>query len=144
MSRSHVSVKLKEEARNALQGIHRQDREAHLASDAEAASAFFDDPHIYVREGEIKRLALAEIKSSLREYFDGATFHEWDDLEPPIVHISGDASMAWMIVRLRIRYSRGEGADEVERTSVYAGLTTFEARDGVWVRVANASTFASE
>jgi hypothetical protein len=34
----------------------------------------------------------------------------WDDLEPPIIHISADATMAWMIVRNHVRHSEPDDA----------------------------------
>jgi hypothetical protein len=87
---------------------------------------------------------LGEQREFFTRYFQGATYYEWDDMEPPIIRISDDASMAWMIVRTQVRRTtRTEESDEERETSfVYAGIMTYEKRDGRWVRVANVSTFA--
>jgi hypothetical protein len=74
-------------------------------------------------------------------YFRDAKYYEWDDVEEPIIRISNDASMAWMITRTRVRrvQKKADGAEQEEKF-VYAGIMTYEKRDGRWVRVANVST----
>jgi len=62
-------------------------------------------------------------------------------LEEPIVRVSNDASMAWMIVRTRIRrVQKNADGTEKQENVVYAGIMTYEKRDGRWMRVANVST----
>ena len=66
---------------------------------------------------------------------------EWDDVEEPIIRISNDASMAWMITRTRVRrVQKTADGTEKEEKFVYAGIMTYEKRDGRWVRVTNVST----
>ncbi len=128
----------------ALLSICEQDRQAHLDTDVAAALASYDDPYIYVRDGKIQRLARADTEPQYRKYFGGATFHEWDDIEPPIMQISNDGSMAWVIRRVRVRYTRPDDAgQEAAHAFVYAGISTYEKRAGQWVCVANVSTFGS-
>ena len=75
-------------------------------------------------------------------YFKDAKYFEWDDLEPPIIRVSADASMAWMIVRTKVRRTQKDSSGaEKEEKFVYAGIMTYEKRNGRWVRVANVSTF---
>ena len=74
-------------------------------------------------------------------YFRDAKYYEWDDVEEPIIRISNDASMAWMITRTRVRrVQKTADGTEKEEKFVYAGIMTYEKRDGRWVRVANVST----
>jgi hypothetical protein len=133
-----------EQEKAALLEIHAQDRRAHFGTDADLLLAHSADQFISVSNGEIHTSRPAERKAFFTNYFTGATYHEWDDVEPPIVRISDDASMAWMIVRTRVRRTtRLEGSEETRETSfVYAGIMTYEKQDGKWVRVANVSTFA--
>jgi len=47
-----------------------------------------------------------------------------------------------MITRVRVRRMQKEAtAGEREQRFIYAGIMTYEKRDGKWVRVANVSTF---
>ena len=50
--------------------------------------------------------------------------------------------MGWVITRVRVRRTQKDatGAGK-EARFVYAGIMTYEKRDGRWVRVANVSTF---
>ncbi len=131
-----------EREREALLAIHAQDRRAHMTTDAQLIMAHAADEFIYVGEGAITRMTRGQVASDFAEMFAGATYQEWDDLEPPIVRISSDASMAWMIVRTRVRRThRDEHGQEQRRQFIYAGIMTYEKRAGIWVRIANVSTF---
>jgi len=46
-----------------------------------------------------------------------------------------------MIVRTRVRPTVRDGDTEEQQQLVYAGIMTYAKRDGIWVRVANVSTF---
>jgi hypothetical protein len=82
------------------------------------------------------------MKEMFNAYFNNAKYYEWDDLETPIISISNDASIAWMIVRTRVRRTQKSDSGEVRDTSfVYAGIMTYEKRQGKWLRIANVSTF---
>ena len=48
-------------------------------------------------------------------YFRGAKYYEWNDVEEPIVRISNDASMGWMITLTRVRRVRKKRPTERSR-----------------------------
>jgi hypothetical protein len=78
----------------------------------------------------------------LTQSFAGATYQEWEDLDPPVVRVSADGGMAWMMTRVRVRRGVADSSDvQREARFVYAGIDTFEKRSGEWVRLANVSTF---
>lgn len=133
-----------EQEKAELLEIHAKDRQAHFGRDIDLLLAHSAEQFISVSNGEIHRPTLEEQRAFFLDYFTGATYYEWDDLEPPIVRVSGDASMAWMIVRTKVRRaSRLEGSEEEREIQfVYAGIMTYEKQDGKWARVANVSTFA--
>lgn len=97
---------------------------------------------ISVSGGRVSRITPAEERAFFTDYFKDAAYQEWDDLEPPIVRVSADGTMGWVITRLRVRRTQKDasGAPK-EARFVYAGIMTYEKRDGRWVRVANVSTF---
>lgn len=134
-------VDLAAEVRQLLE-IHQSDRRAHFETSAKQLMEHGTDELISVSNGKIHRTTHAENLKFFEEYFKGAKYHEWDDLEPPIVRVSDDASMAWMIVRTRVRRTQTQGdGKEAERQFVYAGIMAYEKKAGRWVRVANVSTF---
>jgi hypothetical protein len=129
-------------ARAALLRILTEAREAHFATDAARLLAHDADPTLWVREGEIRPMTHAASLARFTEDFKGATYQEWDYVETPNVRLSDDASLAWVINRVRVRRTkaRPDGSVEEQRF-VYAGIDTYEMREGAWARTANVSTF---
>jgi hypothetical protein len=64
-------------------------------------------------------------------------------VEPPVVQVSDDGGLGWLITRVRVRRTdTGHDGGPRELGFVSAGIETFEKRDGAWVRTANVSTFS--
>lgn len=122
--------------------LHKSDREAHFKTDVDLLLQNSPEEFISVSRGKISRSSEADSRRMFTAYFRDAKYYEWDDLEEPIIRISKDATMAWMITRVRVRrvQKNAEGAEKEEKF-VYAGIMTYEKRDGRWGRVANVSTF---
>lgn len=119
--------------------VHHIDRQAHFQTDPNLILRHAADEFIAVSNGKVSRSTREEVKKFFEGYFKNAKYSQWDDLEPPVIKISNDASMAWMIVRIKV--SRTEGGSQKETSFVYAGIMTYEKKNGKWVRVANVSTF---
>jgi hypothetical protein len=131
-----------EKEKAELLRLHKSNREAHFKTDVDALLENSPEEMISVSRGKINRPSKEDARKMFTGYFRDAKYYEWDDVEEPIVRISNDASMAWMITRTRVRrvQKKADGAEQEEKF-VYAGIMTYEKRDGRWVRVANVSTF---
>ncbi|HEY0080109.1 MAG TPA: hypothetical protein VGB73_15970 [Pyrinomonadaceae bacterium] len=135
------TVDLEKEKAELLR-LHKLAREAHFKTDVDLLMKGSGEEFISVSGGRISRSKPSDERKGFTEYFRGAKYYEWDDLEEPIVRISKDASMAWMITRIRSRRTQKDKAGkEIEQKFVYAGIMIYEKRNGNWVRVANVSTF---
>jgi hypothetical protein len=122
--------------------LHKSDREAHFRTDVELLQRSAPEEFITVSDGKIHRVSKAGERKHFADYFNGAKYHEWDDVEEPIIRVSKDGSMAWMITRIRVRRTQKNARGmEAEQKFIYAGIMTYEKRDGKWMRVANVSTF---
>jgi hypothetical protein len=131
---------LKKEEKNLLE-IHNKTRQAHLELNAELMVSNFADQVFRVASGAISQSSKEEYRQNYMEYFSSSTYHEMDDLEPPVIRISKDASMAWMIVRTQVRFTyQDETGKEAEQAFIYAGIVTYEKQDGEWLRTANVAT----
>jgi hypothetical protein len=130
-----------EKEKAELLRIHKSDREAHFKTDVDRLLEYSPEEFISVGRGKINRSSKDDARKMFTGYFRDAKYYEWDDVEEPIIRISNDASMAWMITRTRVRrvQKKADGAEQEEKF-VYAGIMTYEKRDGRWVRVANVST----
>lgn len=136
-----VRVDLEKEKAELLR-IHRSDREAHFKTNPELLLQRSPDEMISVNQGKIERAKKEDRQKIFAEYFKGAKYLEWDDLEEPIIRISNDGSMAWMITRLKVRRTQADSNGKEQETKfVYAGIMTYERRSGEWIKVANVSTF---
>ena len=128
--------------RAELLRLHKAGREAHFKTDVELLQADSPEEFVSVTDGKIRRSGKADERKMFTEYFRGAKYFEWDDIEEPIVRVSKDGSMGWMITRVRVRrVQKDKSGREVEEKFVYAGIMTYEKLKGKWVRVANVSTF---
>jgi hypothetical protein len=124
-----------------LLALHQSDRRAHFARDVEALLADAPPEFVFVRDGNIRRQTQDELRKRFTEYFRGSEFTAWDDLEPPIIHVSPDGQMGWMIVRLRIAINRSDATGkQTTEIAVMAWMSAYEKHDGKWQHVANATT----
>ena len=131
-----------EKEKAELLRMHKADREAHFKTDVEALQKNAPEEMVSVSRGKIHRPTKADGRKMFTSYFKDAKYSEWDDLEEPVVRVSKDGSMAWMITRVKVRRTQKDAAGvEKEEKFVYAGIMTYEKVDGRWMRSANVSTF---
>jgi hypothetical protein len=124
-----------------LQRLLEQGREAHFSRNADLLVSAASDEFISVDSGEVTRPDRTSSRARFQAYFDAVEFIEWDDLEPPVIRISRDGSMAYVIVRKRVRL-KVLAQNGREETSIFAWMETWEKEDGAWKRKAIASTNA--
>jgi ketosteroid isomerase-like protein len=129
-------------AKAELLALHQAARRAHFNRDVDAILANIGPDFTFVREGKIRAMSHDDVRKQFTEYFRGTEFSAWDDLEPPIIHISPDGQMGWMIVRVRIAYTKTDASGaKSKEDAVMAWMSVYEKRDGKWLHFANASTF---
>lgn len=121
----------------ALLALHRKGIRAHVERNVEALVENHGDDFVSASRGKLSRSNREQTRAFFTRYFDGAAYPQYEDIEPPIVRVSDDASMAWVLSRTRVKRRDATG----ESSFVYAGMMAYEKRDGRWVRIANASTF---
>ena len=132
----------READREALLRRHALGREAHFRTDPDLLLEGGSEEFVSVSGGKISRVTPAGQRKFFGEYFKDATYHEWDDLEPPIVKVSDDGTMAWVITRTKVRRAQKDASGAAKEGGfVYAGIMLYEKRDGQWIRVGNVSTF---
>ena len=129
-----------EKEKYALIRRHIQDRRAHLDKNIDTLLAGMADEQINIRDGRVSRRSHAEAEDGFTAYFNQvAEFIHWDDLQPPIIQISQDGAMAWMVNQVRLHY---RSINDEETDLICTWLMVYEKQNGGWVAVANASTFS--
>lgn len=123
--------------RAELLAMHAAVRRAHYEADPAGVIANDAEEWINVRDGETTVRHRADDMRMFTEYFAGATYYEWDDVEPPIVKVADDASIAWMITHVRVRRTQNAEVLDFE----YAGIETYEKHGNRWVKTTETGTF---
>ena len=131
-----------EAARAEILATIQRDRLAHYRTDPALLASGTADAFLSVTRGAIRPITPAGFRETFERVFRGAHYHEWDDVEPPVVRVSDDGTMAWVVSKLKVRRTApDEKGEPREQSFVYAGIMVYEKRDGRWMKTVNASTF---
>jgi len=124
-------------AKSELLALHASDRRAHFGHDVEGLLAHVAEEIVDVRDGNVRQIKREDLRARFQQYFSKAQFSAWDDVVPPIVQVSADGRMAWMIVKVRVAYS----AKDTEKTDeTMAWMSAYEKRNGTWMLIAVTTT----
>ncbi len=125
-----------------LLSLHKEERQAHFDHDVQALLAHVAPEVVDVRDGRVSHMSREDVRARFLAYFKRAQFSAWDDIDPPIVHVSSDAKMGWMIVHVRIAYTETDASGrKTKQDSVGAWMSAYERQDGKWIMTAVTSTF---
>jgi len=128
-----------DEDRAVLLRLHEQARLAHLEKRVDLME--LPDSLMEIARGTVRVRSAADNQVRFQAYFDRSTFAEWADLAPPLIRISPDGRMAYVIVQKSVRLTAPDssGVARAEHT-VYAWLEVYEKRRGKWTLAVVAST----
>lgn len=127
-------------ARDELAALAAQARDAHLNRDAALMVSVFADDMVAISRGEVRRASRDSDRERFEAYFGSVDFLAWDDLEPPVITLSDDGSMATVRVRKLVRVRPRGQADAPVSETRFAWLEVWRRVDGRWEMTANVST----
>ena len=129
-------------ARRALDSALAEGRAAHLQTSAERLAAGVADTLISIDEGGITRQPRDSLRAMFARYFEGASYHTWEDVQPPVIQISDDNSLAWVARVVCVdREEPDSGGGRRRRRFVSAYSATFVRREERWAMTTVTSTF---
>lgn len=124
-----------------LRGLLEQERVAHFTRNPDLLVSLFAEEFINVSAGRVSRPSRADSQARFRAYFERSTFIEWDDLEPPLIRLAGDGSLAYAIVQKRVRLTANDEAGlPQEHLTLFAWVEIWEKETGEWKLKLIAST----
>ncbi len=123
----------------AILKLHAMDREGHLKGDAELIAAQLAPKVDEVVGGHIKSMTRAEAKQQFEQYLKTVKFTEWEDAADPVIKISSDGQMAWMIVETKAEVAPLENLEE-KHTFSNSSIQTFEKGTDGWHMTSIAAT----
>ncbi|REJ77252.1 MAG: hypothetical protein DWQ47_12720 [Acidobacteria bacterium] len=101
---------------------------------------------IVVSRGEVSRMSEAESDAGFDRIVKGKDHYIYDDLIRPIVKISEDGTLGWVIVRVYAKGTyldeEGEPTEPLEFTSAW--IEMYEKIKGRWLMVGNVSNFVQD
>lgn len=131
-----------EHDRDILLAIHADQRRAHFELDPELLFRNAAEQWTYIRNGRVERLTHAELVERFRVNFNATQYQEWEDIEPPIIDVSNDGTLAVMVEHVNIRLLRtAEDGSREELQGVYAGATVYRRDAEEWRSTINITTF---
>jgi hypothetical protein len=124
-----------------LLALHEKVMRAHRESNVNLLLEDGAPASVVANRGEISRPSLEETRQRLGPYLSSTRFQEYRDLVPPIVTVSKDGTLGWVVVQIQARgVQTNDGRDEpLEFVSAWVEL--YQKRDGRWWRVGNVSNF---
>lgn len=123
-----------------LLALHRAAIEAHLENDVEIMLKDEAEDYVMGNRGIVTRPTISERRQQLGPYLKATTFEVYRDEIPPIVKVSEDGTLGWVVCQVYVRGKQESGAGEVANLEFGSSwIELYEKRDGRWVRVGNVS-----
>jgi ketosteroid isomerase-like protein len=120
--------------------LHQAVLNAHRAKDVEALLAAEADEIVQVSRGEVLFPLREERVERFQRYLRITEFTDYRDLIDPIVRVSRDGSLAWLIAQVHVAGIQTAEAGEAESfDTTWAWIELYEKRDHRWVRVGDVS-----
>lgn len=126
----------------ALRTLHATVLRAHRESSVAMLLADAAEDFVQANRGEIAHPTPDERRARFASYLGRTTFEEYRDLVDPIVKVSKDGTLGWVIAQVRgrgVQRTDTGGTEPLEFTSAWIEL--YEKRGGRWVAVGNVSNF---
>ncbi len=112
---------------------------AHLENDATTFLAEYASQWYEVRNAGVRLRTKEEALPAIEQYFKRTHFSDISQVAAAIIHLSTDASMAWVIGEMRVRAVQ-EVPDGQERDFSFrcAWVSIYEKHEGQWAQVVDA------
>ncbi|HKQ14281.1 MAG TPA: hypothetical protein VJT80_12675 [Steroidobacteraceae bacterium] len=130
------------EARAKLLALHDEVMRAHRESNVELLLRSEAPDTLSANRGQITQPTLEERRTRFQQYLATTRFSEYIDVVPPVVRVSDDGSLGWVIVQVRaagVQTTQDGGSKPLAFESAWIEL--YEHRGGSWYRVGNVSNF---
>ena len=125
-----------------LLALHQKALEAHMKSDIAMLLEDESEDYVVVSNGEVSSPTKKEREAFLGPYLRATRFESYKDLIPPIVHLSPDGKLGWVIAQISAKgvQKKADGTDG-KLEFICAWIELYENRNGRWLRTGNVSNF---
>jgi len=125
--------------RVALLKLHAQDRDGHLKGDADLITAPLAPTITEVAGGHVSTMKRDDAKAKFAEYLKTVKYTAWDDASEPVIKISSDGKMAWMVVEIKVEVAPVSNLVD-KRNFMNSAIQTYEKGPDGWQMTSIAAT----
>lgn len=126
----------------ALRALHARVLRAHRESNPDLLLEGAADDFVQANRGEIRRPTLQERRARFADYLGRTTFEVYRDAAEPVVKVSKDGTLGWVIAQVEARgVQTGDDGKKEPLEFVSAWIELYEKRGGRWVSTGNLSNF---
>lgn len=126
--------------------LHRKAMDAHFFEDPSMLKGYFGPEGVVAFNGEVVPVTGADSEAMMERIFSSRDHTRYDDLIRPIVEVSDDGSLGWVIVQVEatgvLFDESGAPAGPLQFTSAWISL--HRKQDGEWRQIGNVSNFKPE
>jgi len=136
------SVSIASKAEEELLALHEDAMRAHRESNAELLLRSESPDSVSANRGQVTQPTLVERQTRFQQYLSSTRFTEYLDVVPPLVRVSNDGSLGWVIAQVRaagVQTTQDGASKSLSFESSWIEL--YERRGGRWYRVGNVSNF---
>lgn len=126
----------------ALRQAHAAILQAHRDGQVEPWLALEADDYVSANRGTIELPSRAERRAARAPYLEGTRFEYYRDVREPIVAVSDDGSLGWLIAEVEAAgvQSLPDGGEQPVRFTA-AWIELYRKEAGSWMMIGNVSNF---
>jgi hypothetical protein len=125
-----------------VRALHEKVLRAHRESNVEILLEDEAADYVVASRGVITRPTIQQRRERLGTYLRASTFAEYRDLVEPVVSVSADSTLGWVVVQVTARgKQKASSGEEVPIAFTSAWIELYEKRAGRWQRTGNVSNF---
>jgi hypothetical protein len=122
--------------------LHEAGLRAHIDRDIDALLAMQADDFVLLNRGEISLPSKLQRREFLGPYLAATTFELYRDKVPPLVKVSRDGSLGWVVAQVEARGMTVTPEGEYKPVEfIVAWIELYERHGPEWISVGNASSF---
>jgi len=125
--------------------LHQAGLRSHVEGNIDALLATQADNFVLLNRGEISSPSKQQRREFLGPYLAGTTFEFYRDSITPIVKVSRDGSLGWVMAQVQARGSSmtAQGTHQPVEFEV-AWIELYERQGRDWISIGNASSFKAD
>jgi len=128
--------------RSRLLELHAEVMEAHLRGNVELILRSEPEDYVVASRGDVSHPSVQQRRGRLGPYLSSTRFTEYTDVIAPIVVVSRDGTLGWVIVQVRASGEQSGNGEKRETVAFQsAWIELYEKRSNQWFRVGNVSNF---